>query len=194
LDSNPSVQAEQAKTEEEMPVYIFEGRKPKPDAFVCPEAVIIGKVTIESGCFIAPGAVLRGDWAEIVVCEGSNIQDNAVIHARPGSKAYLGKGSHIGHGAIIHGCTIAGHALIGMGAVVNDGAIIGERSVIASGALVPPGMEIPSGSVAMGIPAKITKALNKDMESFLTIGTGLYQTLPKRYDDSLIEVSLSDCT
>src|SRR5450756_86839 len=89
-----------------MPLYAFEGRKPRirRTSHVHETAVVIGDVTIGENCYVGAGACLRGDWGEIVVCDGSNIQENVVIHAGPDSITFLGPNSHIGHGAILHGC------------------------------------------------------------------------------------------
>ncbi len=179
-----------------MSLYSFEGKRPLIGAtsFVCEQAVIIGKVTVGEGCFIAPGAVLRGDWGEIVVEDGSNIQENVIIHARPNELTYLGPNSHIGHGAILHGCYLEEHVLVGMGAVINDGAHIGEGAVIASGALVPPNKKIPPRTLAVGVPARIEKKLTPEMERFTWMGTRLYQTLPSRYYNSLRIVNIDEET
>ncbi len=170
-----------------MPLYSFEGKAPVvgDKSFICEQAVIIGNVVIGEGCFIAPGAVLRGDWGKIVIGDGSNIQENVVIHARPGELTYLGPSSHIGHGAILHGCYLEEHVLVGMGAVINDGAHIGEGVVVASGALVPPGMKIPPLVLAIGVPARVVKEITQEMENLAWMGTRLYQTLPSRYRNNL---------
>jgi carbonic anhydrase/acetyltransferase-like protein (isoleucine patch superfamily) len=178
----------------DMALYSFEGRVPKvgKNSFISEEAVVIGKVTIGDGCFIAPGAILRGDWGEIVVGDGSNIQENVVIHARPDDTTFLAGNSHIGHGAILHGCRLEEHVLVGMGAVINDGAHIGEGAVVASGAVVPPNAKIPPRSLAMGVPARVERELSDEMELFTWLGTRLYQTLPGRYHASLQKVSIEE--
>jgi phenylacetic acid degradation protein len=179
-----------------MPLYSFEGRKPKigKTSFVHEEAVIIGKVTIGEGCYVAAGAVLRGDWGEIEVGDGSNIQENVVIHARPESVTRLAGDSHVGHGAILHGCTLDKHVLVGMGAILNDDVFVGENVVIGSGALVPPRQQIPPGVLVVGVPAKVVKELTPEMMEYALWGTHLYQTLPGRYHASLAEISLEEAT
>jgi carbonic anhydrase/acetyltransferase-like protein (isoleucine patch superfamily) len=179
-----------------MPLYIFEGRKPKVGrtSYVHPTAVVIGKVTIGEQCFVGAGAVLRGDWGEIAVGDGSNIQENAVLHAGPESVTVLSLNSHIGHGAILHGCFLEEHVLVGMGAIINDGARIGTGSILGSGALVAPRTEIPPKSLAVGVPARVVREITQMQEDYAWAGTRLYQTLPERYDGSLEEVSLHDCT
>ncbi len=174
-----------------MPLYRFEGKEPRihETAWVHPMAVLIGDVTIEAGCWVAPGAVLRGDWGTILVGPGSNIQDNVVIHARPEDVTRLAKDSHVGHGAILHGCTLSEHVLVGMGAVINDGAVIGAGCVIGAGAVVPPGMQVPPRKLLIGVPARIQRDLDENMERFFKLGTALYQTLPNRYRDGMEEIT-----
>ncbi len=173
-----------------MPLYRFEGKEPviHETAWVHPTAVLIGAVTIEAGCWVAPGAVLRGDWGEISVGPGSNIQDNVVIHARPEDRTALAKDSHVGHGAILHGCALEEHVLVGMGAVINDGAVIGAGCVIGAGAVVPPGMQVPPRKLLIGVPARIQRDLDDNMERFFKMGTALYQTLPERYRGGMEEI------
>jgi phenylacetic acid degradation protein len=179
-----------------MPLYSFEGRRPRigKTSFVHEEAVIIGKVTIGEGCYVAAGAVLRGDWGEIEVGDGSNIQENVVIHARPESVTRLAADSHVGHGAILHGCTLEKHVLVGMGAILNDDVSVGENVVIGSGALIPPRQQIPPGVLVVGVPAKIVKELTPEMMEYALWGTRLYQTLPGRYHATLEKISLEEAT
>ena len=178
-----------------MPIYAFEGRKPRirGTAYVHETAVVIGDVTIGENCYVGAGACLRGDWGEIVVCDGSNVQENVVIHAGPESTTFLGPNSHVGHGAILHGCRLEEHVLVGMGAIINDGAHLGEGAVVASGALVPPGMEVPAGKLLVGVPARVTKDIDEKTRQFIWMGTRLYQTLPGRYRESLIRLSPEEC-
>jgi phenylacetic acid degradation protein len=132
-----------------MTLYEFEGKRPEvhPDAFVHPEAVIIGGVTLDADCYVGAGAVLRGDWGDIVVAKGSNVQENCVIHARPDEVVRLGPSSHVGHRAILHGCTLCTHVLVGMGAILHDGVVVGDEAVIASGCVLLEGMQVPPGKL-----------------------------------------------
>lgn len=177
-----------------MPIYVFEGRAPRisPTAFVDPSAVIIGQVYVGDGCYVAPGAVMRGDWGAVVMEEGSNLQDNAVVHARPNETAYLGPASHIGHGAILHGCRIEGHVLVGMGALVNDGAVLEEGSVVASGAVVLPGARVAPRTMVAGVPARVMGEVDDDREALLRLGRRFYQSLPPRYREGCFEMSLEE--
>lgn len=177
-----------------MPVYVFEGRKPRisPTAFVDPSAVIIGKVYIGDGCYVGPGAVMRGDWGAVIMMEGSNLQDNAVIHARPEETTFLGPASHIGHGAVLHGCRIEGHVLVGMNAVVNDGAVLEEGSVVASGAVVTAGTRVESRTMVAGVPAVVKGRIDDAREALLWTGHSFYQSLPPRYRESSEEISLEE--
>ncbi len=179
-----------------MTIYVFDGCRPRigQGSYVHDAAIVIGNVRIGKGCFIGAGAVLRGDWGEIVVGDGSNIQENAVLHAGPESVTYLAPDSHIGHGAILHGCHIEEHVVVGMGSIINDASRIGAGSIIGAGALVPPRTEIPPRSLAVGVPAKVIREVSRAQEDFAWMGTRLYQTLPARYAETLEEVSIEECT
>lgn len=131
-------------------------------AFVADNATVRGKVTAGKGSSIYFGAVLRSEEETITIGEGTNIQDNCVLHTEPGFSMVIGSGCTIGHAAILHGCTIGDNTLIGMGAIVLNGAKIGKNCIIGAGALVPQGMEIPDGSMAFGSPAKVRRALTQE--------------------------------
>lgn len=135
----------------------------KPDIaralFVAPNATVVGDVTLGANSSVFYGAVLRGDIARIVVGEGSNIQDNAVVHLADDLDAVIGDWCTIGHGAIVHACTIEDECLIGMGATVLDGARIGARSIVGANSLVPQRFSCPPGSMVYGSPAKVVRPL-----------------------------------
>ena len=118
-------------------------------------SVITGDVTIGRDCGVWYNAVIRGDEVDIHIGDRTNIQDNAVVHGDPGNPVWIGSGVTIGHGAIVHGCSIGDNSLIGMGAILLNGARIGRDCIIGAGALVTQGTEIPDGSVAFGNPARI---------------------------------------
>ncbi|HBX22095.1 MAG TPA: gamma carbonic anhydrase family protein [Desulfotomaculum sp.] len=177
-----------------MPIYEFEGKRPviAPDAYVYPEATIIGDVQIGSGCYIAPGARLRGDWGAIVVGPRSNIQENCIIHSAPGVITILGAKSHIGHGAILHDAVLEEHVVVGMGAIIMQGVKIGAGSCIAAGALVTSGIVVGPRRLLVGVPAvdigEVTDAFSASLET----GTGYYMALPPRLFKGLREISLHE--
>lgn len=140
------------------------GRTPDTAAalFVAANATIHGDVELGRQSSVFYGAVLRGDIHEIRVGEGTNIQDNAVVHLGDDYGAYIGAWSTIGHAAIIHACTIGDECLIGMGATVLDGARIGARSIVGANSLVPQRFECPPGSMVYGSPAKVVRALSEE--------------------------------
>ena len=140
-----------------MPSFEFEGRSPTvdPTAFVAPTASLVGDVTVEAGASVWYGAVLRGDYSPIVIREGANVQDGAVVHAAPGAPTEVGPGATVAHLCVVHGAILEEECLVANGAIVLDGARIGARSLIAAGSLVPAGREIPAGVLAIGTPAEV---------------------------------------
>ena len=129
--------------------------------FIAANATVQGDVVLGAQTSVSYGAVLRGDIHEIRVGEGTNIQDNAVIHLADDYGAYIGAWCTIGHSAIIHACTIGDECLIGMGATILDGAKIGARSIVGANALVPQRFECPPGSMVYGSPAKVVRPLTE---------------------------------
>jgi phenylacetic acid degradation protein len=128
-----------------------------PTRIVAPGALLIGRVTVEEGCFIGPNAVLRGDIEPVTILKGSNVQDNCVLHTHAGNPVTVGPHASLGHGAIVHGATVGERALIGMNAVVLDKAVVGERAVVGALTLVPQGFQVPPRSLAVGTPCRIVK-------------------------------------
>jgi len=169
-----------------MPIYEFEGKAPEvgEGSYVHPEATLIGGVKIGKNCFIGPGARLRGDWCDIEVADGSNVQDNCIIHARPDFTVRLGPNSHVGHGSVLHGVILHEHVLVGMNAVIQDFAEIGEGCIIGSGCVIKPRMQVPPKKVVMGVPGKIVGDVAPEQEQLWTFATELYQTLPQRYRET----------
>ncbi len=158
-------------------------------AFVAPTATVIGNVMVEDGASVWFGAVLRGDIDKIRIGKNSSIQDNTVIHVTGGKyPTIVGENVIVGHGCILHGCTIEDGALIGMGAVVMDDVKIGKHSIVAAGAVVVPHTEIPPFSVVAGIPAKVIRKVKesdlKEMERIL----GNYSRVTKNYLSGDFEV------
>lgn len=166
-----------------MPIYEFEGVRPvvDPTAFVHPTAVLIGDVIIGAGCLVGPGASLRGDIGRLIMKAGSNVQDNCVLHCFPGKDVLIEEDGHVGHGAILHSCTIKRNALVGMGAVIMDDAVIGEDSFVAALAFVKAGTIVPPRTLIAGIPAKPLRELSDDEIRWKSEGTGHYQHLARRH-------------
>ena len=167
--------------------YSFNGNKPvvHPSAFVHPQAVVTGAVTIGKDCYIGPGAALRGDWGEIILKDGCNVQENCTIHMFPGVTVVLEEGAHIGHGAIIHGSHIGKNCLIGMNAVIMDNVELGDESIVGALTLIKEGEKIPPRSVVVGNPGKVIKKVSDRMIEWKTEGTRLYQALPNECEGSL---------
>lgn len=132
-----------------------------PSAFVADNATVRGSVTLGANSSVFFGAVLRGDRAPITIGAGTNIQDNCVVHVDYDHPVAVGENVTVGHGAILHGCTVGDNTLIGMGAIVLNGANVGSNCLIGAGALVPQNVEIPDGSLAFGSPAKIKGQLDE---------------------------------
>lgn len=133
-----------------------------PDAFVAPDANLLGRVSIGPEASVWFGTTIRGDNERITIGAGSNVQELCVLHTDMGFPLTIGADCTIGHRAILHGCIIGDGSLIGMGAIVMNGARIGRWCLIGAGALVPEGREIPDGSLVMGMPAKIVRALDPE--------------------------------
>lgn len=132
-------------------------RETTPDVLICDGAKVSGDVTLGKGVNIWYNAVLRGDEGAITVGEGTNIQDCAILH----EETRVGAGCTIGHGAIVHGCTVGNNVLIGMGAIVLNGANIGDDCIVGAGALVTGKMDAPAGSMILGSPAKVARPLTE---------------------------------
>lgn len=160
-------------------VYSWDGITPviDPAAFVHPEAVVIGDVLIGPLSYVGPGAVLRGDFGRIILQKGSNVQETCVVHSFPGKDVVIEEAGHIGHGAVLHGCHIGRNAMVGMNAVVMDEARIGENTIVAAMAFVKAGAEIPAGSLVVGSPARVIRALSPQEIEWKRMGTGVYQQL-----------------
>ena len=174
-----------------MAVYEFEGRIPKlgDNTYVSHSASVIGKVTIGDECYIAPGAVVKGDYGEIIVGNGTSIQDNVIIHARPGEITIIGNNVTLGHGCIIHNATVKDEAVIGMGAIVSDYAIVGEWAIVGEGAVVRSKFEVPPEKIAVGVPAKIIGDIQDHHKEELANFKKIYQDLARRYPIGLKKIS-----
>ena len=146
--------------------------------FIHPQATVTGNVIIGKDCYIGPGAALRGDWGQIIIEDGCNVQENCTIHMFPGVTVLLMEGSHIGHGAIIHGATIGKNCLVGMNAVIMDNVQLGDESIVGALTFIKEGEIIPARSMVVGNPGKIIKGVSDEMLAWKTEGTRLYQQLP----------------
>ena len=159
----------------------FKPVTPPASAHVFPGAVVVGDVKIGEECSIWYNAVVRGDEAPIVIGEGSNVQDNAVLHVEEGHPLTVGKDVTVGHAAILHSCTVGDNTLIGMGAIVLDDAVIGKNCIVAAGALVTGRTVIPDGSMVMGSPAKVKRELTQEEIDHITENARVYRELKEGY-------------
>lgn len=157
-------------------------------SFVHPLAAVTGNVIIGKDCYIGPGAAIRGDWGEIILEDGVNVQENCTVHMFPGKSITLKRGAHVGHGAVIHGANLGENCLIGMNSVIMDDAEIGDECIIGAMAFVKAETKIPKRSLVVGNPAKIIKEVSDDMIAWKTAGTKLYQRLPSDCHEGLEEV------
>lgn len=168
-------------------IYEFKGIKPviHKSSFIHPQAAVTGSVIIGKDCYIGPGAALRGDWGQIIIEDGCNVQENCTIHMFPGVTVVLKEGAHIGHGAIIHGAMIGKNCLVGMNAVIMDNVQLGDESIVGALTFIREGEIIPPRSLVVGNPGKVIKQVSNEMMSWKTEGTKLYQQLPADCLDSL---------
>ena len=172
-----------------MAIYEYKNYKPviHESAYVHPLSAVTGNVIIGKDVYIGPGAAIRGDWGKIVIKDGCNVQENCTIHMFPGVTVTLEEGSHVGHGAIIHGSHLGKNCLIGMNAVIMDNVKIGSCCIVGALTFIKEGMEIPDRKVVVGNPAKIVKDVSDEMLKWKTEGTGWYQRLPKELHETLKE-------
>lgn len=168
-----------------MPLYELDSARPEVPAsgnyFVAPDAHVIGKVVIGEDVGIWFGAVLRGDNETITLGARTNIQEHAMLHTDMGFPMTIGEGCTIGHGAILHGCTLGENVLIGMGAIVLNGADIGAGSLVGAGALVTEGKAFPPGSLIVGSPARAVRQLDEAAIEGLKKSSSSYVNNFKRF-------------
>ncbi|WP_439152178.1 transferase hexapeptide repeat family protein [Winogradskyella sp.] len=171
-------------------IYSFKGYIPvvHESSFVHPLAAVTGNVIIGKNCYIGPGAAIRGDWGEIILEDGVNVQENCTVHMFPGKSITLKERAHVGHGAVIHGANLGRNCLIGMNTVIMDDAEIGDESIVGAMAFVKAETKIPKRSLVVGNPAKVVKQVSDEMIAWKTKGTQLYQQLPTDCHESLREV------
>ena len=147
-------------------------------AFIHPQATVTGNVIIGKNVYIGPGAALRGDWGQIIIEDGCNVQENCTIHMFPGVTVLLQEGAHIGHGAIIHGATIGRNSLVGMNAVIMDNVVLGDECIVGALTFIKADEHFEARSIIVGNPGKKVKEASDEMISWKTEGTKLYQQLP----------------
>lgn len=171
-------------------IYSFKGHIPvvHKSSFVHPLAAVTGNVIIGKDCYIGPGAAIRGDWGEIILEDGVNVQENCTVHMFPGKTIVLKEGAHVGHGAIIHGANLGRNCLIGMNAVLMDDVQIGDECIIGAMAFVKGESIIPNRKLVVGNPAKVIRDISDEMMEWKTAGTKLYQQLPADCHETLREV------
>ena len=172
-------------------IYELDGIAPQiaPDAWVAPDANLIGRVVLEAAASVWFGCTLRGDNEEIRVGAGSNVQENCVLHTDMGYPLVIGADCTIGHKAMLHGCTIGAGSLIGMGATVLNGARIGRGCLIGAGALITEGKEIPDGSLVMGAPGKVVRLLEDAARAKLLQSAENYRANAARFRAGMKMVS-----
>ncbi|MFQ5831725.1 MAG: gamma carbonic anhydrase family protein [Candidatus Thorarchaeota archaeon] len=170
-----------------MTVYEFEGRIPEigKNTYVSHSASVLGRVTLGEECYVAPGAVVKGDYGEIRVGDGCSIQDNVIIHARPDETTTVGTNVTLGHGCIVHNATIEDEAVIGMGAIVSDYAVVGKWAIVGEGAVVRQYSEIPAEKIAVGVPAKVIGDVKDHHKEELRRFKEIYRDLARRYPAGL---------
>ncbi|WP_125611302.1 gamma carbonic anhydrase family protein [Specibacter cremeus] len=161
----------------------FDDHTPDIDesAFLAPSATIIGQASLGAGASAFYGVVVRADTNAISVGAGSNLQDNVVLHADPGFPTTIGAGVSVGHGAVVHGCTIGDDSLVGMGATIMNGAVIGAGSLVAGGAVVLEGAEFPPGSLIAGVPAKLRRELSAEERAGVRQNAERYVELAQKH-------------
>ncbi|WP_431159000.1 transferase hexapeptide repeat family protein [Winogradskyella poriferorum] len=171
-------------------IYSFQGFIPvvHKSSFVHPLATVTGNVIIGKNCYIGPGAAIRGDWGQIILEDGVNVQENCTVHMFPGKSITLKESAHVGHGAIIHGANLGRNCLIGMNTVIMDDAQIGDESIVGAMSFVKAETIIPKRSLVVGNPAKVIKQVTDEMIAWKTKGTKLYQQLPQDCQNTLKEV------
>jgi phenylacetic acid degradation protein len=169
-------------------IYSFNGYVPvvDPSAYVHPQAVVTGNVIIGRNVYIGPGAAIRGDWGEIIIHDGCNVQENCTLHMFPGKAVVLQPSAHIGHGAVIHGAHIGRNCLIGMNSVIMDEVVIGEECIVGALSFIKAGEQYSRRSLIVGNPARVVREVSDDQMEWKTEGTALYQQLPFECHGTLI--------
>jgi phenylacetic acid degradation protein len=172
-----------------MAIYSLDGLVPvvDPSSFVHPQASLIGDVIVGPDCYVGPAASLRGDFGRIVLGAGVNVQDGCILHSFPARDTLLEADAHVGHGAVLHGCTVRRGALIGIGAIVMDDAVVEEEAFVGAASFVRARFVVPRRTLVTGIPARVVRDLQPEELNWKAVGTREYQQLTRRCLASLRE-------
>lgn len=170
-----------------MVLYRFEGKEPRigKGTYVSQSAEVIGDVTIGKQCYVGPGAKIRGDYGKIVIGNKTSIEENCVLHARPNEICRVGDMVTVGHGSILHNCTVRDYAVIGMGAIVSDYAVVGVWSVVGEGCVVKNNQVIEDQKIVVGVPAKVVGEVSEEYKKLWTNYKNIYVKLAKKYPKKL---------
>jgi carbonic anhydrase/acetyltransferase-like protein (isoleucine patch superfamily) len=167
-----------------MALFSFEGLTPQVhrSAFLAPTATLVGDVIVEAGASVWYGAVIRADYAPVIIRKNANVQDNAVIHGPPGLTSDIGAGATVGHNCVVHGAILEEECLVANGCIVLDGAHVGARALVAAGSVVAAQMQIPAGMLAAGAPAVIKRPVKgTGAEIWVNLNPGAYAELAQRH-------------
>lgn len=168
-------------------VFAYAGHRPElhPSAFVAPGATVLGRVRLDEGASVWYGCVLRGDNDDLILGAGVNVQDGCILHTDAGRPLTVGAEATLGHGAVVHGCTIADHALIGMRAVLLNGGRVGRYAIVAAGAVLRPGFEVPDRTLVAGVPARIVREVNDEECAMIDRTAASYRQKAGRHREAL---------
>ncbi|WP_028463988.1 gamma carbonic anhydrase family protein [Nesterenkonia alba] len=155
--------------------------------FLAPSASITAEVSLGDDVSVFYGASVRGDTNRVVIGERTNLQDNVVVHVDAANPCHIGSGVSVGHGAVVHGCTIGDRTLVGMNATVLSGAVVGSQCLIAAGTVVPEGAQIPDRSLVMGVPGKVKRELSHEEIESLHANAERYLRLKEAHRQALNE-------
>ncbi len=170
-----------------MALYEFEGKRPSvgEDTYVSETADVIGDVIIGARCYIGPGARIKGDYGSVRIGDETSVQENCIIHARPNEICRIGNQVTVGHGAILHNCTIHDGAIIGMGGIVSDWAVVEKNALVAEGAVVRQSQKVAEGYLAVGVPARVMPLRSERLKSEWPMFKKVYVDLARRYQQGL---------
>jgi carbonic anhydrase/acetyltransferase-like protein (isoleucine patch superfamily) len=175
-----------------MPLFSFEGKSPRvaDNAFVAPTATLVGDVVVEAGASVWYGAVLRGDYSPVILREGSNVQENSVLHGPPGNPTEIGRGATVAHLCVVHGAVLGEEALVANGCTVLDGAEIGAGALVAAGSVVASGFRVPDGFLAAGSPAVVKRPVaGSPAEMWVRMNPPAYAELAQRHREGILPFS-----